>query len=361
MRQFESALQFAAHSVPIFPVRVYRVGEHWRKQPHIRDWSARATTSAAQIEEWWRNWPDAVVGVPLARVGLVVIDADRHGGPDGVAALQAIELAPHPIVTTMSNGEHHFFRQPAPPIDFIAWEGGQVLGHGRMVVAYDLAPFITPAPVLPMDLLDRLPKTIRPQGGPQQGCVPETCCGGLLDALRQMNPCDWSGQNEEWFKLMTACRWVGISCADFIAWSIGDPDYANHAPEIARRWRSLRPKNGGSLRAALIARGIRPPQQPSVGHPHQATIDWRARLNSVLNKLQTKPDGDMLFWAGCRVAEIMADTGKPQPSVAMELLVGRVWSVIERKEAVRVIGNAFSCVEKQTLDHDSAKLGGGAA
>lgn len=165
MRQFESALLFATHSVPIFPVRAYRVGEHWRKQPHIRDWSARATTSAAQIEEWWRNWPDAVVGVPLARVGLVVIDADRHGGPDGVAALQAIDLPPHQFVSTdleclgkFTGGEHHFFRQPSPPIDFIAWEGGQVLGHGRMVVAYDLAPFITPAPVLPRDLLDRLPR-----------------------------------------------------------------------------------------------------------------------------------------------------------------------------------------------------------
>ena len=189
MRQFEFAFQFAAHGVPIFPVRVYRVGEHWRKQPHIRDWSARATTSAAQIEEWWLNWSDAVVGVPLARVGLVVIDADRHGGPDGVAALQAIELPPHPIVTTMSNGEHHFFRQSAPPIRFAAWEGGQVLGIGRLVVGYSIEPFIRPAPVLPKGLLDRLPKAqvakaqINTHHGPQMagvGRIPKSLYSEVL-------------------------------------------------------------------------------------------------------------------------------------------------------------------------------------
>jgi hypothetical protein len=155
----ETALQFAAHGVPIFPVRVYRVGDRWRKEPHIKDWAARATTDKATIEAWWRTWPNAFVGVPLERVGLVVIDADRHGdGPDGVTALSAIDLPPHQFVITMSNGEHHFFCQPAPPIRSARWHGGEVLGHGRFVVAHALEPFITPAPVLPPDLLDRLPK-----------------------------------------------------------------------------------------------------------------------------------------------------------------------------------------------------------
>jgi hypothetical protein len=166
MSLLETALQFAAHGVPIFPVRVYRVGNRWRKEPHIKKWAARATTNPATIKAWWREWPDAFVGVPLERVGLVVVDADRHrDGPDGVAVLQGIELPPHQFVSTdleclgkFTGGQHHFFRQPTPPIDFVAWEGGQVLGHGRMVVAYALAPFITPAPVLPRDLLDRLPR-----------------------------------------------------------------------------------------------------------------------------------------------------------------------------------------------------------
>ena len=62
----------------------------------------------------------------------------------------------------------------------------------------------------------------------------------------------------------------------------------------------------------------------------------------------------MLFWAGCRVAEIIADTGMPRPSVAVQLLSGRVYPVIKRDEAQRVIGNAFSVVERQILEGDAA-------
>ena len=60
-----------------------------------------------------------MVGVPLKPLDLVVIDADRHHvGQDGVKTLRALcakhgELPPHPWVTTVNNGEHHFFKQPA--------------------------------------------------------------------------------------------------------------------------------------------------------------------------------------------------------------------------------------------------------
>ena len=106
-----------------------------------------------------------------------MVDCDRHGdGPDGVAALSAIDLPPHQSVTTITNGgQQHFFRQPAPRIRFAAFEGIQVLGDGRLVKAYAIEPFVTPAPVLPKDLLDRLPKaqvakgngaSIKPHHGP---------------------------------------------------------------------------------------------------------------------------------------------------------------------------------------------------
>lgn len=73
------------------------------------------STNAIIIARGWREFPDAVAGIDLDRAGLVVLDADRHGGPDGVAALAAFALPPHPIVRTPS-GEHHIFRQPIPPL-----------------------------------------------------------------------------------------------------------------------------------------------------------------------------------------------------------------------------------------------------
>ena len=74
----------------------------------------------------------------------------------------------------------------------------------------------------------------------------------------------------------------------------------------------------------------------------------------MLNKLAAKQDGDMLFWAGCRAAEIIADTGKPKLSVAIDLLVSAVNPVIKRDEPLRVITNAFRTVEKQIVEGDAA-------
>ena len=178
-------------------------------------------------------------------------------------------------------------------------------------------------------------------------------------ALWMMNAVDWNGDSDGWFKLATACKAAGISLSEFSRWSRKDPDYANDEEEIEQRWESIGPVYGGkpihdgALRAALKARGIQLGSTHTVGLPSHrrrwSTINWQARLNSVLNKLAAKRDGDMLFWAACRVAEIMADTGMPQPSVAVELLVGRAYPVIGREEAQRVIGNAFNVVEKQIL------------
>jgi hypothetical protein len=153
-----SPLKYARAGVPIFPVQVYRDGDRWRKRPHVEKWALLATTSTKQIEAWWAKWPLALVGVPLERVGLVVVDCDRHGnGQDGVAALAAIDLPPHQAVVTISNGEHHFLRQPAPRIRWLRWAGGEILGDGRFVVGYAVEPFVAACPVLSSDLLGRLP------------------------------------------------------------------------------------------------------------------------------------------------------------------------------------------------------------
>jgi hypothetical protein len=59
----------------------------------------------------------------------------------------------------------------------------------------------------------------------------------------------------------------------------------------------------------------------------------------------------MLFWAACRTAEIMADTGKPNLNVATDLLASTC-SAIGRDEALRVITNSFKRYEgaQQWLD-----------
>ena len=131
------ALAFAEAGFPVFPVNVFRRAERWRKVPYVADWANAATTDPDKIAEWWMQWPLAMPGLPLERCGLCVVDADRHGGADGVATLCELgELPPHPITTTKSGGEHHFFR--APGFTFSKWAGGEVLGIGRFVVGYSV-------------------------------------------------------------------------------------------------------------------------------------------------------------------------------------------------------------------------------
>jgi hypothetical protein len=155
----ELALALAAAGVAVIPVRLYRRGDRWRKDPLIKDWGNRASADATTVEGWWRQFPFAVPGIVLARCGLVIVDADRHPGkPDGVAALRALGgLPPHPVIATRGGGEHHYFRQPDPPISFARWLGGEVLGTSKFAVAYAM---IDPAqvPALPAGLLRALPK-----------------------------------------------------------------------------------------------------------------------------------------------------------------------------------------------------------
>jgi hypothetical protein len=89
------------------------------------------------IEEWWQLWPQALPGIVLEHYGRVVVDCDRHGGPDGVAAFEALgPFPPHPIVRTAGNGEQHYFMQTDPPITYAVFaEAIEMLGVGRFVVA----------------------------------------------------------------------------------------------------------------------------------------------------------------------------------------------------------------------------------
>jgi hypothetical protein len=153
-RRVDFALTFAEAGLPIFPVNVFRRGERWRKVPYVTDWANAATTDPSAIGEWWMQWPLAMPGLPLERCGLVVVDCDRHGGVDGVAAFRELGLMPrHPVVATKSGGEHHFFRQPPSPVTFTKWAGGEVLGVGRFVVGY----------AVPEGMMPELPEVFWPR------------------------------------------------------------------------------------------------------------------------------------------------------------------------------------------------------
>ena len=233
MSELGVALAFAEAGIAIIPVRLFREGDRLRKRPHIKEWRQRASTDAAVVAEWWREFPAAVSGIVLEHYGLVVVDCDRHvGHADGVAAFKSLgEFPPHPIVRTPSGGEHHYFLQPEPSIAAGSFADGiDLLGTSRFVVApgaggYELVAG-GEAPALPEIFLGK-GCSLRQRNRPV--CVVHDVSGfdggRALEALRKLDVTQYR-QHDFWLRLMMSAHAAGVDRDDFIEWSTGDPTYA---------------------------------------------------------------------------------------------------------------------------------------
>lgn len=157
----EAALALAAGGLAIFPCSADKRpvrGVFWRRE---------STDDVQRIERWAAAHPEAMPAIDLAKMDLVVIDADRHGGPDGVEAWEALAAGraeAAPFVDTPSGGRHVYFRQPPgdhrfgnsrgalPPGIDVRGAGGYVIGPGAELPdgrRYVLHGNILNAPTLP--------------------------------------------------------------------------------------------------------------------------------------------------------------------------------------------------------------------
>jgi hypothetical protein len=128
----EIALAHARRGFKVFPITP---GE--KKPPLVGAWQNVATSDAAQIEQWWSQWPGANVGIHCD--GLLVIDVDpKKGGFESLAALeQEVFLEATYEVETPSGGRHLYYRCAGG-----ARNGVDVLGSGldiRTTAGYVLA------------------------------------------------------------------------------------------------------------------------------------------------------------------------------------------------------------------------------
>jgi hypothetical protein len=141
-----AALALGSVSLPVLPVRVTLNPETgmWTKRPYTSGWQTKATADTATIIRFWNAYPDALPGIALGLAGLIVLDADRHGGPDGVKAIHELisenGLAEGVIrVATPSMGEHYFFRnlenEPLGNAEGNLPSGINVRGRGGFIMA----------------------------------------------------------------------------------------------------------------------------------------------------------------------------------------------------------------------------------
>lgn len=116
------------------------------KHPRLTAWQDKATTDAAIIRAWWRQWPTANVGITTgAASGFIALDIDpRHGGDDGLRELQDEHGRLPATVESMTGGggQHILFAHPGRHVkcrtgkDPVAGKPGvECKGDGGYIVA----------------------------------------------------------------------------------------------------------------------------------------------------------------------------------------------------------------------------------
>lgn len=241
------------------------------KSPIDGAWQSRDYDSRdvlAQAERAGLN-----VGVRLPPTWMV-LDVDPRNFPEGrdsLAELVAdarLDLTVCPHGHTGSGGHHYWFRKPADVqvLDSLGdYPGVEFKSHGRQVVAPgsihpngnvyrwdDLAPFPDEAPQIPESLLRLIRRPPRAHG--EAAGFGELTPEMLAESLEWLDPTDWQDHDSEWLPLMMACHHAtaGEGRQEFIDWSTQDPEYADDAWIIGRRWDSLHANPSGGRRGRPV-------------------------------------------------------------------------------------------------------------
>jgi hypothetical protein len=150
-----TALRYAERGwcvLPLHSMRKIPVGctcplssacEHMGKHPRISKWPNAATTDPASVREWWREWPDANIGIATGlRSNLLVLDVDNKGGKHGQETLDALSKKhswiPQTYRVRTGTGIHLYFLHPREQLragTCVLGEGLDVQGDGRYIVA----------------------------------------------------------------------------------------------------------------------------------------------------------------------------------------------------------------------------------
>jgi hypothetical protein len=177
------------------------------KSPLIKDNLNSATDDTSAISEWWKRWPNALVGLPCGQNRLLVLDFDFHKPEYSDCLIEferltGLDLSTHSCrVRTQSGGLHVYYRlsegldirAKALPI-----KGIDVRAMGQYVIAADGNGYVLQgnrwgyspaalydAPKLPQEVQRLLDKATedKPRAASQRPALFEVARDSLEDAL----------------------------------------------------------------------------------------------------------------------------------------------------------------------------------
>jgi hypothetical protein len=196
----QAAAVYAAVGCPVVPMHTAQPGGRCScpnsacsdpgKHPRLRGWQRLARTDPAMVEEWWRRWPDASLGLATGR-RFDVLDVDGGQGVQAIRADLGIAPADHPGPVARTGGEGwHLLYAPTGLGNRVGMlPGVDWRGRGGLIVAppsrhasrrrYEwVRPLTATLPTLPAGLrrllvqpatprttLPQAPRTAGPRGG----------------------------------------------------------------------------------------------------------------------------------------------------------------------------------------------------
>ena len=137
------ARKLAVAGIPVFPCLEVGRGTKKAKAPYTPNGFKDATTDISRIDQWWQQYPGAVVGMPTGDIsGLSVVDGDidkETGEAIGESQVEQLSLA-HPDavkVRTQSGGVQYIYKhiEGAPTSSKKAASHVDTRGDGGYVIA----------------------------------------------------------------------------------------------------------------------------------------------------------------------------------------------------------------------------------
>ncbi|NMX04438.1 bifunctional DNA primase/polymerase [Mobiluncus mulieris] len=111
-----AAIELAGRGWPVFPCQ--EAGREHPKAPHVRGGFKSATTDLGMIRRWWKEYPNALIGLALPKT-LLVLDVDPRNGGSLEALQEKIGRLPETLRVESGRGDggtHYYFRHPGIPL-----------------------------------------------------------------------------------------------------------------------------------------------------------------------------------------------------------------------------------------------------
>jgi P4 family phage/plasmid primase-like protien len=237
------------------------------KAPTDKNWPRRPYKNKEQISHMERG---GNVGVRL-RASDLVIDVDPRNFEDvwrdvdpftELVLRLGLDPTSWPRVETGGGGSHFYLTKPKdiavvdgladyPGVEFKT-VGRQVVAPGsihpetgRLYVWDEFEDDPSTAPAAPAPLIEAIKRRRIETMASSAGVHSAEEIADMLDVLDAEEFHD----HDQWLELMMACHHAsdGSARQEFIDWSIGDPEYADHEVIISKRWDSLNAKSDGGL------------------------------------------------------------------------------------------------------------------